>query len=460
MQYLMSNPQYFSNWENDVRNILTLFLNHTSADPDSAAETYSGAWASPESENCCGDSLAYVPMRLAGPYARYAALTGNEWAREMARRQQILATYDMLDTGWGADRISGALAVSGSWFKIDHPKALRNVLGTMAWLPEIMGPNRENHLMRSSSVIRSVTYGKGNVAYEAFDAPAHSAAVLRLAFRPTSVLADGKSLRTYTPESLTGGDWKVTVRRSGVRNIEIRGEDPQVFIASGSVPMSLTFTGNQVRVIGRTGKTGGKADVFLDDVKQNAGIDFYTPDATRRQVLYYRNGLKNGQHTLRIAAAGQRNPLSSGDDSWVNGIQDSTATGESGFGEGGGPAGPQRFIFGYTGRKDYVDVNGHAWRPGTEFVARTGKAVDPVARTWWVMAGQEARLISGTSDPELYLYGIHGPELTVNVTVGPGSYHARLKFGETEFTEAGRRGITIFVNGEKKVSSARGDIIE
>jgi Di-glucose binding within endoplasmic reticulum. len=321
----------------------------------------------------------------------------------------------------------------------------------MAWLPNIMGANRENHLMRSSSVIRSVSYGKGSVVYEAFDAPAPSTDVLRLAFRPTSVIADGKSFERYTADRLPAGDWLVTIRRDGLRKIEIRGEDPQTFLASGSA-MNWTFTGNQVRVIGGTGERGGKAEVFLDGVKQIVEIDFYTPAPMRQQVLYYRNGLANGTHTLKIGPAARHNPLSGGNETVVDGIQFSSATGDGGFGEGGGPTEAQRFLFGYTGRKDYVDADGNLWRPGTEFVVRTGRAVDPVARSWWVMPRQEPRLISGTPDPQLYLYGIHAPELVINVTAGPGVYHARLKFAETEFTEAGRRGITILINGEKKVS--------
>jgi Malectin domain len=453
VQYLMANRDYFPNWENDVRNILGLFLHHSAADPASGGEVYSGAWASPESENCCSNSLAYVPMRLSGAYARYSVLAGNQWAREMSRRQQILATYDMLETGWGEDRISGGPLVYASWFKIAHPMALRNVLGAMAWLPEIMGPHRENHIMRSTSVIRRVTYGKGEVVYEAFDAPPESVDVLRLSFRPTSVTGDGKPV-TYTAGELPGGDYMVTVRRDGFRRIEVHGEDPQVTAQpeTAGAETIFQFTGNQVRVIGNTGTGGGQADVFLDGIKQLAGIDCYTPAVMDRQVLYYRNGLSPGRHKLRVVATGARNPLSGGSAVTIHAIQYSAAQGDGGFGEGGGPTGAQRFVFGYTGRKDYIDTVGHAWRPGVELVARTAKRVDPVARHWWVMARVEASLIAGTKDPELYLYGVHGPELTVNVTVGPGTYRARLKFAETECTAPGQRLFTIYMNGEKKAS--------
>ena len=42
-RYFMDNPDVFPNWRTDTRNILTLFLNHTSVCPMSAGEVYSGA---------------------------------------------------------------------------------------------------------------------------------------------------------------------------------------------------------------------------------------------------------------------------------------------------------------------------------------------------------------------------------------------------------------------------------
>ncbi len=53
-RYMMDNKAQFPNWRNDVRNILGLFLNHTGVCPTSRGEVYSGAWAFPESNACCG----------------------------------------------------------------------------------------------------------------------------------------------------------------------------------------------------------------------------------------------------------------------------------------------------------------------------------------------------------------------------------------------------------------------
>ncbi len=484
--YLMDHKDYFPNWKNDVRNILSLFLNHTSVSPLSGGDVYHGAWAYPEASNCCGRSLWYGPMEMAGLFGRYAVEAGSEWSREIARRSQLLATYDPRPDGWSMDLIDGGVYVNRSWFKIAHPMALKHVLRSIAWMPELMGPNRENHLMRSSSVVKRVVYGKDRVSYSVFDAPASSIDVLRLSYNPKSIVANSNALvpradlsaNGYTVRELKGGDYIVGIRRDGSTEIVIDGPDPQSMAddarlrfegpwakASSSADyqggirissqagaaMEYRFEGNQVRLVGRAGESGGLADVYLDDIKQMVPVDCYSPAAVTQQILYWRNGLDNGAHRLRLVVRGRGNPSSKGAEVYVDGVQSSAATGDSGFGEGGGPTGTQRMIFGYTGRQDYADSAGNTWRPATEFIARTGHLTDVVAKTWWTM--RQAVFVGGPTakDQELYRYGVHHPDLRVNVTVGPGRYHVRLKFAETEVDRPRQRAMSIWINGRRVV---------
>jgi hypothetical protein len=487
--YMMDHRDYFTNWQNDVRNILSLNLNHTSVNPQSNADTYSGAWAYPESSGCCGRSLSYSPQELARTFARYGVEAGSEWGREIARRSEMITTYDGQENGQAMDSIDGGPLVDGTWFKIAQPMALDYVLKTMGWLPEVMGPSRENHLMRSSGVITRVTYGAGEIFYSTFDAPASSVDVLRLAYVPTTVKSDGKllerrpnlSVNGYTVQQLRGGDTIVRIRHDGATAIAIQGPDPQTMVDDAELTfagdwhkvspeqdyrgalqistqpgstVSYRFKGNQVRVVGDVGNSGGLADVYLDGIKQLVGIDYFSPVRLHRQILYYKNGLSNDFHTLKVIVRGEANPISEGKEVYVDGLQYSEASGNSGVGEGGGPREAQRFIFGYTARADYVDSLGKAWRPGTEFIVRTepvkpghDPAPDAVARAWWTV--RQAVFIRDVPDPELYRYGVHGPDFTVNVTVGPGRYHVRLKFAENQFEGPNQRGITIYLNGEK-----------
>jgi hypothetical protein len=199
--------------------------------------------------------------------------------------------------------------------------------------------------------------------------------------------------------------------------------------------MSFEFEGNQVRLIGCADPSGGKADVYLDGVKQLCGIDYWCPETRLGQflhykldqVLYYKNGLTQGKHTLKVVALGTKNPYSKGARVYVDSVQWSAAQGEAGFGEANGPTDPQRVIFGYVNRKDYVDSQGHAWRPAAEYVLRLIPLADLLPIACWTEP--KIKDVANTKDAELYRYGVHGKDFTAYFTVNPRStYYARLKF--------------------------------
>ncbi len=482
--YMLGRPAAFPDWKIDARNFLSLFLCRSSVDPASAGGVYSGAWAVPESSSCCGKSLQYPTMGLAATLARYALLADSAWAREIARRQALLTTYDAHETGVVEDGLDGGQVVAGDWFNLAHPWPLRATLRLVAWQSEVLGANRENHIVRSTAVVSAVRYGKGRIAYSTADAAAPCADLLRLAFQPRSVSAGGKPLprqktgtgtatssgsdqattqvlrsqspfssaqgegglmktgtgtaanrgsgrattrvllsqspfssdqgwpnqNGFTVKPLPNGDCLLSVRHDGQCDVLVEGDDPQELLPADRLQFSgawsreidagtpggklyvasqagacaaCDFEGNQVRLVGRADPRGGKADVYLDGRKQLCGVDFWCPQTRAGQVLVYKNGLSQGRHRLEIVALGTNNPCSSGTRVYVGGVQSSAAEGRSGFGAGGGPGDTQRVVFGYVGRKDYVDSTGGAWRPATEFILRLKPSADLVPLCFW-----------------------------------------------------------------------------
>jgi hypothetical protein len=483
--YLLNHPELFPNWRTDARNILTLFFNRSSVAPNSGGDVYSGAWAYPEANNCCERSLWYAPLNLAPTLAQWAVLTDNAWGRELAYRQLVLQTYDAFETGVTEDNITGGVIVNGSWFNIAHPLPLRFILAAIGWLPEELGASRENHVVRASAVVNAITYGNGAISYSTFDAPADTVEVLRLAFVPRSITADGQPVSKrrdlqangYTVKPLPNGDALISIRHDGARNVVVRGNDPQQTLedkalayegewaaevdaaASGGTlrvgavsgaAATARFFGNQVRLIGRADPAGGLADIYLDNERQLVPIDCWNPSRRDQQVLYYRNGLAQGTHTLRIAARGGHNPYSAGDRVYVDAVQFSAADQPWHYPAGTGPTETQRMLFGYTGREDYRDSKGNSWRPATEFVIRLGSQRDSLD-AWWTQP--IACDIAGTRDSELYRYGVHGKEFWANVTVGPGRYHARLKFAATRGLDTSTNAFSILINGQPVVEN-------
>jgi hypothetical protein len=465
-QYMMRRPEVFPNWKNDVRNIMSQSFCRLSVNPESKGDVYSGAWAYPEANNCCLTSLQYPSAITSSTLAQYATLTGDPWMREIARRQVTLWTYDTHETGVIEDLIDGGIYVAAIWFNCGHTWPFRCVLDQMAWQPELLGPSRENHIMRTSSIVTDVRYEKGKITYKTFDSLAPTEDVLRLAFAPKSITADGRSLSKsetlsengFTVKPLANGDSIVTIRRDGCKTIVVEGDDPQEVIqdtqlqyegpwtvqespdASGGkfhvadvagASVSYEFEGNQVRLIGRADQQGGRADVYLDGVKQLCGIDFWSPIPHDQQVLCIKNGLPQGKHTLTIVASGTKNYYAKGTRVYVDSLQWSAAQGESGLGEASGPADAQRVIFGYVKRKDYVDSNGNPWRPASEYIMRLGYLADLEPLACWTEP--KIQEVSDTKDAELYRYGVHGKDFTAYFTVDPKqTYHARIKLCQAD----------------------------
>ncbi|MDB6059413.1 MAG: Di-glucose binding within endoplasmic reticulum [Verrucomicrobiales bacterium] len=476
--YLITNKKHFPNWRNDSRNILTEFLMRSSTSPGSRGDVYSGAWAYPESSSCCGRSLWYAPLMDGAVMAQLGVEADDAWLRELGYRQLILQTYDAHESGVTEDNIDGGVIVNGNWLNIAHPWPLRWVLSAIGWLPEELGANRENHLVRSSAVVNSIIYGKGKIIYSTFDAPPETIDVLRISFAPKKITADGKELRSrrdlrkngFTVKKLSNGDAIVQIRHDGAKEIVVTGNDSQKVVPAAALnyegkweqrrddftfyasakdaAVAAKFRGNQIRLVGCADQFGGQAEVFVDGEKQVVPIDFWNPSPRTEQILYYKNGLKNGEHTLRIVSLGSHNPYSQGDQIYVSGAQFSAEEGSHHFPTGTGPIGSQRMIFGYTDRRDYRDSHGEFWRPATEVITRVGHGRDTMPASWWTNASET---VIGTHDPELYRYGLHGRDFWVNLTVGPGKYDVRLLFANTRGKDTHQNCFDILLNGKSVV---------
>jgi hypothetical protein len=111
----------------------------------------------------------------------------------------------------------------GWWFSDGYGDYIRHFLVAMAAVPQ-WAPERESHLLRSTSIVSRVEYRPGRVAWATFDAQADD--TLRVAFRPKSVRANslsipkrdtltGSDIVGYTERPLGGGDYLLRLRHSG-----------------------------------------------------------------------------------------------------------------------------------------------------------------------------------------------------------------------------------------------------
>lgn len=75
--------------------------------------------------------------------------------------------------------------------------------------------------------------------------------------------------------------------------------------------LRLSFTGTSVEWMGPKATSYGRAEVYLDGVKQG-DLSQYAPTTMLDQSIWKAEGLENGLHTLTIRALGTREPASSG----------------------------------------------------------------------------------------------------------------------------------------------------
>ena len=189
--------------------------------------------------------------------------------------------------------------------------------------------------------------------------------------------------------------------------------------------------------------------MWLDGVKQLVFIDCWNPSRRDRQVLYYKNGLSQGRHELKVTARGTKNPYSTGNRVYVDAVQFSAAESPTA-------------IRSATVRRPRSGWSSATWvgpiistpkvmlgGPPANSSAAPGSIADSVAGMWWITPA--AKPIENTADAELYRHGVHGHEFRVNVTVGPGTYYTRLKFAAARGADTANQCFDIRINGRKAV---------
>lgn len=232
--YILSHPNPAAidpHWVTHVGHLIDWVRTYLGLGP------FLGAWAINEQRTpgtvhghvngCCsrsGDGSS--TGRWAAINALYYEKTGDLEAKRNAFRSLNYATYYAASDG----KISCCGEGFGGqyWFSDGYADYLRHFNWAMGAVPE-WAPKRQNHLLRSSSVVQKVTYGPHSVAYRTFDAAARE--VLRLKFRPTAVTAGGKALEGrkdlnapgYTLETLPGGDVVLRVRHDSSGEVRIKG---------------------------------------------------------------------------------------------------------------------------------------------------------------------------------------------------------------------------------------------
>ncbi|MGA2914569.1 MAG: hypothetical protein ABSE89_00885 [Sedimentisphaerales bacterium] len=229
-RYLLENPQYDPQWRSHAQNIIDWVQNHFAIDsftmaglPEKGVQW--GAEAVSEQINDM-DKMSSHTARYALVLALWFERTGDENAKERAFRSFNWATYSCRDDGLVKTSLDEG---TGYWFSDGYGDYMRHFLRGMASVPQ-WAAEKQNHLLRSSSIVRYIKYGSDKIVYKTFDAT--SVELFKLSVRPREILIDSESLPKvdklkqfkdgYTVESVKGGGFAVRIRHSKPGDITIR----------------------------------------------------------------------------------------------------------------------------------------------------------------------------------------------------------------------------------------------
>ncbi len=191
-RYLLLHPEFDPNWQTHVAGIIQ-WVETVFAFPRFGALAI-GEQAKYNFVMCSHTS------RYASVLALWYEKTGDLTALEKAYRSFNWASYLTRASGVTVTGLDAGLD-SQSWFSDSYADFIPHVVAGMGAIPQ-WSPPLESHLLRSTSVIRSVSYLSGEIDYETFDTT--SAEVLHLTFVPAQVTANGVALPRQTVPSQPG----------------------------------------------------------------------------------------------------------------------------------------------------------------------------------------------------------------------------------------------------------------
>jgi Concanavalin A-like lectin/glucanases superfamily/Bacterial Ig domain len=192
-RYLLEHPELDPNWQPKVQGLIT-WIENTFGGTDAGNEPGLQYGARVISEQLIYKfKMASHTSRFAAINALYAARTGDMIAKDKAFRSLNWASYMARDTGSVIEGPAEFSANLYNWYSDGHGDYIRHFMLGMGAFPE-WAPAGENHILSSTSVVKSVTYPTAgtSINYSTFDADSRE--MLRISFIPATVTVNGVPL--------------------------------------------------------------------------------------------------------------------------------------------------------------------------------------------------------------------------------------------------------------------------
>ena len=264
-RYLLERPELDAAWFNRVTNMLAFIeTNFGGTDMGEPGLQYGARVISEQDEYKY--KMASHTSRFGAVNAMLYELTGDTSVKEKAYRSLNWSTYMCRNNGVVIEGPFEFAKNDNCWFTDGHGDYVRHFMLALGAIPE-WSPAGQNHITRSTSLIKSVSYASNNIAYTTFDGS--STETLRLGFVPGSVTVNGAGLSPRADLAQPGWVFDpntgvMRIRHDTGTSVQIRDDVPppvitSIVLAEGIVILTWTsVAGKTYRVeYGETGVGSG-----------------------------------------------------------------------------------------------------------------------------------------------------------------------------------------------------------
>ncbi|MFI5132270.1 MAG: Ig-like domain-containing protein, partial [Chitinophagales bacterium] len=198
--YLLEHPEFDPSWEAHVRGLIT-WVENTFGQSSFGSTTI-------REQQVFFFAMGSHTSRYASVNAMLYEKTGDLVAKEKAYRSFNWATYMTRNNGVVID----GPEVNNQWFSDGYGDYIRHFMNGLAAVPEWV-PANQTRLLRSTSVVRTVSYGINNLSYTTSNAT--SKEVIHLNFDPALVTVNNDVLPRRSDLNQPG--WTLDVATKTIR---------------------------------------------------------------------------------------------------------------------------------------------------------------------------------------------------------------------------------------------------
>ncbi len=221
VRYFLERPDLNPNWQTHSTNLLNWIETTFGGTDQGEPGLQYGARVISE-QYAYKFKMASHTSRFAAICAMLAEKTGDLALKEKAFRSLNWCTYMARSTGSVIEGPFEFAANQNNWYSDGHGDYIRHFILAMGAFTE-WAPATESHILRSTSVVKSVTYSPTSITYSTFDAS--STETLRVAGGILSITANGVALAQRSDLNAEGyvidGSGALRIRHDAATNIVI-----------------------------------------------------------------------------------------------------------------------------------------------------------------------------------------------------------------------------------------------